>query len=610
MGALLLKTKRCEDEQYEAQRLDTLYRLQLLNTSPNEAFDRITRMAAKLFNLPISAVSLTDSDRQWFKSRVGVAHASIPREKAPCGEVSDTSAVLVIPDMTDDPEYQNSYLAQNGIRFYAGAPLVTGDGYNLGAMCVLGMEAREASAEEVALLKDLASMVMSQIELQHAIGRIDPLSGLANRKQFQEDLEDLHKDTKYKTGDKRLLVLINLAKPEELRDGLRVMGSGHFESLVRRSATLLQHMLGNNRTIYHVGEMQFAFFALPGVELQAYSKEVVANLSSYRSTAITPFLTTVSIGIASFHPGCADHEDILRRAHSASYDAFEKEDGVSIYSPEQDAAHLRRFTVLSQFSQALANDSSLSLVYQPRIDVESGTCISVEALLRWTDLELGAVSPGEFMPLVELSSMSRPITAWVLETAICQLKLWQQNGVFIQASVNISASNLLEPDFCERLVAMLALHQVEPSSLELELTESAFMSYPGKAKAMLGAIAQAGVRLAIDDFGTGYSSLSYLQSLPVDVVKIDQSFIRGSLHDNRTKMLIEAMVGLSHDLGFRVVAEGVETEQAFAFLRSIGCDEAQGYLFAKPMPPTEFTCWLGQHQNTRCVTEALEPSKP
>lgn len=594
MGSLQSSMHVYGNDPYETKRLEALHRLELLDTPPTEAFDRITRMAARLFNLPISAVSLTDSNRQWFKSRVGIAHTFIPREKAPCAEVAESATMLVISDLLDNHKYCDSHLAQNGIRFYAGAPLITDDGYCLGAMCILGTEPREASAEDIASLQDLAAMVMSQIELQHALGRLDPISGLPNRKQFKEDFDDLRMYSA--CSGVRLLVIVNLARPEEVRDGVRVMGASHLEDLIRQSAASLRLILGSGRAIYHVAETQFTFFALPGVELEAYSKDVARLLRENRNTIDSPFLTTISVGIVPLHLGHAEYNDVLRMAHSASQDAFEAPEHVCIYSQEQDAAHLHRFTLLKKFGQAMKNPDRLRLVYQPRIDIGSGACIGAEALLRWTDPELGAVSPGEFMPLVELSSMARQITAWVLDTAIFQLKQWQQKGISIQVSVNISASNLLEPDFCERLVATLEKHQVDSSSLELELTESALMSHPGKARAMLESIAKTGVRLAIDDFGTGYSSLSYLQNLPAHVVKIDQSFVRELFHDERKKSLVKAMVGLSHDLGYRVVAEGIETEQAFAFLKSIGCNEAQGYLFAKPLPSNELTDWFGQRK--------------
>lgn len=306
----------------------------------------------------------------------------------------------------------------------------------------------------------------------------------------------------------------------------------------------------------------------------------------------TRFLTTTSVGIVPFIFGEAEHGNVLRMAHCAAQEAFEADDHVCVYSPQQDAGHFRRFSLLAGFGAALENPSQLSLVYQPRIDLLSGDCVGAEALLRWTSPALGAISPGEFMPLVELSSMARATTAWVLDTAIGQLSQWQKQGIAIQLSINISASNLIEPDFVGQTVELLERHGVSPASLELELTESAIMSHPSKAQARLENISRNGIKLAIDDFGTGYSSLAYLQALPADVVKIDQTFVRSLFTDERKQILVKAMVALSHDLDYRVVAEGVETEEALGFLKAIGCDEAQGYLFARPMPQDAFAGWL------------------
>lgn len=200
----------------EAARLDALHQLGLLDTPPAECFDRITRMAAQLFGLPIAAVSLTDRDRQWFKSRVGVDHWSIPREKAPCAQVAETNDLLVLPDLLEDPFYKDCLLAAQGVRFYAGAPLVTREGHGLGALCVLGTEPRAITPEESAALTDLAAMVMAQIELQHALGRIDPSSGLPNRVQFGDDLADLAREY---PGAIRLTVLVDLAAPDRLNEG-------------------------------------------------------------------------------------------------------------------------------------------------------------------------------------------------------------------------------------------------------------------------------------------------------------------------------------------------------------------------------------------------------
>jgi EAL domain-containing protein (putative c-di-GMP-specific phosphodiesterase class I)/GGDEF domain-containing protein len=573
----------------EEARLDALRQLNLLDTEPSEAFDRITRMAAQIFGLPIAAVSLTDLDRQWFKSRVGITHNSIPRDKAPCAQVAECAHMVVIPDLLEDSRYRDSHLARTGVRFYAGAPLTTRDGFGLGAMCVLGTEPRQASATELASLTDLAAMAMAQIELQHAFGRVDPLSGLPNRIQFAEDLEDLARDRP--RHEQRIAVLVDLASPEQLSNSVRVMGSSFTDAMVSEAARTLTSAIGPTRKVYHIAATQFAYLAPPGAEEQAYIALLNQKLDELRSSAHSRFVTTTTVGLVPFVLSEIKPVDVLRRAHSAAQDARSSGNNVSVYSLSQDAVHQRRFRLLNNFGTALEAADQLRLVFQPRVDLASRACVGAEALLRWKHPTFGEISPAEFMPIVEQTSLVRATTAWVLDAALMQLAAWRNAGLDLQISVNVSAVNLLEPDFVERAISGLAHHSLAANCLELEVTESALMEDASRSIATLEAIARAGIRLAIDDFGTGYSSLSYLQRIPAHVVKIDQSFLRDIVTDERKRALVATMIELSHKLGYRMVAEGIETPQALALIEKTTCDEAQGYLFGRPMDASDFVAW-------------------
>jgi len=576
----------------EAARLEALRQLELLDTPPSEAFDRITRMAAALFRLPIAAVSLTDSERQWFKSKVGVDHDQIPRLGAPCAAVAERCQVVVVPDLLEDDCFRDSVLAGRGIRFYAGAPLLTSEGYCLGAMCVLGTEPRQASAAECEALKDLAAMVMAQIELQHALGRIAPASGLPNRQQFISDFRDLKLDAAQ--GELRLAALVSLASPQQLSEAMRVMGSAYLDEIVREAVPQLRQLASPGK-VYHVGNTQFAFLAPAGVELEAFCAQMQAWLAMRNTAGHARFMTTTTIGVAPFAVGHSQGLDVLRNMHSAAHDALVSERGVRVFSAEQHAVYQRRFRLVAEFGAALDSPSQLRLVFQPKIGLHGGRdgrCEGVEALLRWTHPELGVVPPGEFIPVIEGTSLARAATEWVLQTAVRQLAQWRAQGVVLQVAVNVSAVNLEEPDFCERVLGALAAHAVPAAQLALELTESALMRNPKAARAALERLTRAGVQLAIDDFGTGYSSLAYLQSLPANVVKIDQSFMRDIVHDERKRSLVTTMIKLSHDLGHRVVAEGVETGEEAQILRAAHCDEAQGYFYARPMEPADFAAWF------------------
>jgi EAL domain-containing protein (putative c-di-GMP-specific phosphodiesterase class I)/GAF domain-containing protein len=575
---------------HEAERLDALRRLNLLDTPPSEAFDRITRMAAQLFQLPVAAVSLTDSDRHWFKSRVGVEHWSIPRMQAPCAQVADEGRMVVITDLRADEHYCDGPLAASGVRFYAGAPLMTNDGYCLGAMCVLGAEPRQISEAERAALYDMAAMVMAQIELRHAFGRVDPLSGLPNRNQFIDDFGDLALDRPH--GEERLAALINLASPEQLSNALRAMGAAFLDEIVAEAVRMLRASVGRSGTVYHITTTEFAFIAPPGTSCAEFREALAALLGRRAASVTSRFVTTATIGVAPFEAGVTGCADLLRSLHSAAQHAYETDCGVSVFSSEQDAVYRRRFLLINEFGAALESNSQLRLVFQPKVALDSGACIGAEALLRWTHPTLGEVSPGEFIPIIERTSMVRAATHRVLEMALRQLAAWRAGGLELQIAVNVSAVNLLEPDFCERVVAGLEHYGLPAASLALEITESALMKNPRMAEATLNALAAAGVHLAIDDFGTGYSSLAYLQRLPAEVVKIDQSFIRNLDGDERKRSLVSAMIKLSHDLGHRVVAEGVETQEVAQVLKDAGCDGAQGYWYARPLGPQAFEEWF------------------
>lgn len=578
---------------HEQHRLFALKQLNLLDTPASESFDRITRMASQLFGLPIAAVSLTDEDRQWFKSRVGVDHREIPRFKACCAEVADTAAALVIPDLLESDYYKDSGLAQSGIRFYAGAPLMTRDGYALGAMCVLGTEPRTVTDQEMATLHDLAAMVMSQIELQHAYGRIDPLTGLPNRNQFDEDVQDVARD---KAGKQGFALFTDLVDVADLGPLQRVMGPAYLDDLAREASASLGTILPPGSRVYTLGPSQYVHLLDAGNEADALLeasalREHLLGLQPGHAAAV---MVRPAIGVAPFTFGTQTAADVLRISHSACQDARLSDNGVELYSRERDAGHHRRFRLLLDFKVALTASEQLHLEYQPRMDLQSGRCVGAEALIRWTHPEFGNISPAEFIPLVEQTQLARPLTAWVIEASLRQVAVWAAQGQDLCISINVSASNLEETDFAARLLELMADLGVPSSAIELELTEGALVSNSAVASQQLYRLIGSGIRIAIDDFGTGYSTLAYLQAIPAQVVKIDRSFITRLELDTRSQTLVRSMVSMAHDLGYSVVAEGVETQLAYDFLRQLGCDEVQGYLISRPQRPEAFQSWLAQ----------------
>lgn len=573
----------------EEARQNALRDLRLLDTPPSESFDRITRIASRLLDAPVSTISLTDRDRQWFKSRVGISHAEIPREQAPCNYAIRSEAVFVVHDLLEDERFESSPLAQAGIRFYAGAPLITRAGYGLGTLCIVDDKPRALSDEDGKLLKDLAGMVMSQIELQNTVGRVDATTGHANQHQLSEDLESLAGNC---PGAPHVGLLIELVSARKINQGLRVLGAVYVEELIRSAATKVQHLVGAGTRLYQVSPTACVVILEDGVGWRGVAESLIEQLSEPVICSGVPITPDPVIGGCRFAAGGDTPRDVIRRMYGAVDDARDTDQSIALYDEARDAKHARGFTLITDMRRALDRSDELALVYQPRIDVASGRCTGAEALLRWQHPTLGNVPPGEFIPMVEQTALARPVTEWVVDAALRQAAEWQRRGLHLRVSINASAFNLEERDFADRLLAAMQRHGVGPNSLELEFTESALARNSGMVVGQMQAIRRVGVDVAIDDFGTGYSSLSYLQQLPASVLKIDRSFMRSLDTQQRDEKLVRAMIGMGHDLGYRVVAEGIETREVYDRLGDLGCDEAQGYYLSRPMPSTSVEDWL------------------
>ncbi len=566
----------------EQARLNALRDLGLLGTPPSESFDRLTRLASQLLKAPVSTISLTDSDRQWFKSRVGVDLAEIPRDQAPCHYAIQGQDVFVVPDLREDPRFATSALAAAGIRFYAGAPLFTRAGYGLGTLCVVDVQPRVLGSNEAQVLKDLAGMVMCQIEMQNMIGRVDAASGLANQYQLFEDLGGI---TARSPNQPIALIAIDVLSPMQATHMMRSLGTSHVENIVKIAMTVVQGKLGNNARLYHVGQTRCVTMVEADLlQSQARAGEVIAVLTEPVMIDGIPIVLEPAVGLYDFIAKETEPADALRRALNALEDARQAGTKHARYDRLSDQRAARRFSLVNDFATALAVEGQMALVYQPRVDLKSGRWVGAEALLRWNHPTFGNVPPGEFVPLVEHTALSRGMTEWVARRAIAQARHWEAQGHDLIVSINASPLNLRETDFAARFLSWIEDAGVSAKKVELEFTESAFAIDTESVVAQLQKICERGVRVAIDDFGTGYSNLSYLQELPATVLKIDQSFVRRLDTSEKDRLLVRALIAMASGLGYRIVAEGIETEAAYRLLADWGCHEGQGYWMARPGP--------------------------
>lgn len=299
----------------------------------------------------------------------------------------------------------------------------------------------------------------------------------------------------------------------------------------------------------------------------------------------------VSIGIAAYPADGQQVEELINRAAIARHDAATMPGHLQIYQPDRDLAYQRQITLIRDLRRAVI-EGELFLCYQPKLDLKHGHVGQAEALLRWQHPTLGQVSPTEFIPLAERTGSMGPLTLWVIEEAIRQIAEWALRGLVIQLSVNISVNDLADDDLAIRVTALLIRYDVSAEHLIFEITESAIMHNPQQALSVLEQLRGCGISLSVDDFGTGYSSLAQLQRLPVQELKIDQSFMRNLDSTSGDGVIVRSTIEMSHNLGLKVVAEGVEFEHSLTLLKRWQCDTAQGYLISRPLNAMAFERWM------------------
>jgi len=313
-----------------------------------------------------------------------------------------------------------------------------------------------------------------------------------------------------------------------------------------------------------------------------------------------------SIGIAFFPEHATDADGLARRADVAMYVAKRSNAAWAIYAPEDDRSSIRRLTLLGELRQAITANQ-LVLHHQPTIELSSGRVLRTEALLRWKHPQHGLMPPGEFMELAEMSGVIQPLTRWVLRESIRQVHKLTVDGEFLHVAVNISARNLYEPDLIDWLVNLLETENFPGERLTLEITESLLMDDPLLALGVLRRLKTFGISLSVDDFGTGYSSLSYLRDLPIDEIKIDQSFVASMALPGGDDTIVRSVIDLGHNLGLAVVAEGVEDVETLVRLRDMGCDRAQGFLLSQPLPAEDLAGLLDTDWFTRFASPTAPP---
>ena len=445
--------------------------------------------------------------------------------------------------------------------------------------------------QSIGFVRDLTQQHAAQKRIDE-LAYSDTLTGLPNRLLLSQRVETAIR-TARATDPGFAILFMDLDRFKLVNDSL---GHQFGDRVLKEVAARLQTCLRQSDMLCRIGGDEFAMY-LHGGDAKV-AEQVARRLLDVMLRPFTldgmGFSIQCSIGLALFPQDGGTLDELIKQADTAMYQVKERGRGsFGFYQPQMSTHLLERMQMEHALRQALAHQR-LSVHYQPQVDLATGCIVGAEALLRWTDPQWGKVSPGVFIPLAEETGYIVTLGAWVLEQSVAQAARWAQAGLAVMVSVNISALEMRQPDFIDRLTKLLQDYRLPPHLLELELTESILLQDAQEAAQRLEKVAALGVALAIDDFGTGYSSLAYLKNLPIHKLKIDQSFVRGIPGDEGDRAIVSAIVHLGRALHLSVVAEGVETAAQRQALQAMACDFYQGYLCSAALPSDDMTLLLSE----------------
>ena len=438
----------------------------------------------------------------------------------------------------------------------------------------------------------------------YKLAQHDILTGLPNRALLNERLRQIIAQAA-RDGHQVACLFLDFDHFKRINDTL---GHDAGDQLLQAVAQRLTSAVRESDTVARLGGDEFVVI-LPGLDPDKATFEIMQVITRVRESFLAPVrlgdqtpTLTCSIGVSVYPVDAADPGAVIKQADTAMYAAKGAgRNAYRFYTADMNARVQARLQIETDMRRGLMDDEFF-LVYQPQVEMANGRACGVEALLRWRDPQRGVVGPNEFIPIAEESGMIQALGARVLRDACRQVMTWHRHNMMLRLSVNLSVQQLEHESWLSIVEDALLASGMPARYLDLEITESVIITHPEKAVATLMKLKRMGVSITVDDFGTGYSSLSYLTRLPIQAVKIDQRFVRGLEQNKNDEAVTQAIIALSHSLGLRVIAEGVETIAQFEYLRSHGCEEAQGYLISRPLEEPELRAWWKmQDEESRIV---------
>lgn len=592
----------------ESQRRKATAALNMSDNNRDEILKHYVWLASESLGIPGCFISVISETHQFIRAAYNIELCRTTQEDAFCRHVVDSGKVMVVSDTLRDELFTDHPLVIGPpyIRFYAGAPLINREGVILGTLCVTDCAPRRFSRKKIRMLETLAHLVMSVLDAGHSAGFTDPVTGLPNRQRLIHHLQMLSASAQ--SANLRLILIDCLDMPRAY-ELARALGMAPVEALLRDIGELLQERLalGPADILYTVATGRYAILAPVDSRFSAQGVvDRLQNVSSRPSDGVAMELI-VRAGEVSFDPHVLSAQEALRRAVSALHEAINLKVGAQCFEMLSDARRNSDFRLMNDLTAAIESDSGgLYLVYQPKISLPCETPVGLEALVRWLHPVRGELSPAEFLPVAQFTNLMARLTDWVINETVRQLKIWFRQGSVLPVSVNVSVSDLARNDFAAALSTIMTDAGLPCSLLGLECLETEKATENPAALINMEALRQQGFKISLDDFGAGYSNIGYLRRMPVDVIKLDRALVTDLSVDPGSRIIAASVIRMLKDLNYVVVAEGVEDQETLSLLAAYGCDQVQGYYFARPLRVAELESWLQQHAHL-CEQVSLQP---
>jgi diguanylate cyclase (GGDEF)-like protein len=594
----------------EPERLKALEAYGLGPDRPLPSLGPVVDIAARMFDMPVSAVNMIGSDHVFFGASTGIGDVDMRRDVSFCAHAILQDGVMVVPDATLDERFHDNPLVTGpaNLRFYAGVPILSPEGHALGALCVIDAKPHDDfSAEDRARLRELAKMASDRLELQrigefakHAVttgnaagqqagdlyrlANFDMLTGLANRGRFYRQVEEA-----LLSQVPSAVLMIDLDGFKDVNDTL---GHAIGDGILCEVAARLTELIPPGATAARIGGDEFAVLLPKMNEFDVplmLARMIVARIAQPIRIDEQEVRVGASCGVALAPLHAQEALELIGDTDLALFKAKSTGRGRAVgFSPalRMEAAARRLYAM--ELHRAVT-DSEFVLFYQPQIRLSDSTLVGAEALLRWYHPTRGLLAPAAFLPALEGGPLAATVGAWVLDEACAQAALWRRSGAnTFRIAVNLFGAQFRVGDLAADVFAALERHGLPPEALELEVTENIALGHDDVVLETLRTLRKHGVGIAFDDFGTGYGSLSLLKQYPVTRIKIDKSFVQGMLDSKRDASVVRAVLDMARNFELATIAEGIETPAQADYLKAIGCEEAQGYLFGKPMAARQF----------------------